>query len=458
MSTATTHNNGKELASAYHVSVPLDPAKVRETLGKHLLVDGFHLVLDLDKSHGSWMVDAATGKEYLDFYTMYASLPLGHNHPAIAGDPGFVDYLGRIARSKPANSDIYTTAYAEFVEVFARVLGDPDMPHLFFIEGGGLAVENALKAAFDWKSRRNEAAGRSADLGTKAMHLTKAFHGRTGYTMSLTNTDPGKVARYPKFDWPRIDSPGVIHPLEQHRREVEEAEQHALDQARRAFDDNPHDIACFICEPIQGEGGDIHLRPEFLLAMQQLCRDHDALFILDEVQTGLSTGTPWVYQQMGLEPDIVAFAKKVQLGGIMAGRRVDDVPDNVFEVSGRINSTWGGGLIDMVRSMRILEVVERDRLFEASAFAGQQLLTGLQRLAEQFDALRNVRGRGLMCAIDLADGDSRNGLLGQMREHGVIALPCGDRSVRFRPALTVTAEEIEIGLAAICSALDSHLR
>src|SRR5439155_646461 len=169
----------------------------------------------------------------------------------------------------------------------------------------------------------------------------------------LADTEPGKTDRFPKFDWPRIDVPVVRFPLADHRDEVERAEARALAQARAAFERYPHDIACFIAEPIQGEGGDNHMRPEFLQAMQAMCREGDALFVLDEVQTGVGlTGTAWAYQQLGLEPDIVAFAKEVQLGGIMAGRRVDEVVDNVFAVSGRINSTWGGGLADMVRSRR----------------------------------------------------------------------------------------------------------
>ena len=115
--------------------------------------------------------------------------------------------------------------------------------------------------------------------------------------------------------------PAVRFPLADHRDEVERAEARALAQARAAFEQYPHDIACFIAEPIQGEGGDNHMRPEFLQAMQAMCREGDALFVLDEVQTGVGlTGTAWAYQQLGLEPDIVAFAKKVQLGGIMAGR------------------------------------------------------------------------------------------------------------------------------------------
>ncbi|MGH9063149.1 MAG: L-lysine 6-transaminase, partial [Acidimicrobiales bacterium] len=374
---------------------PVTPEEVHAELGRHMLVDGFRLVLDQEASHGSWLVDARTGEEYLDVYTFFASSPLGMNPPGLADDPELVEHLGRVAVNKPANPDTYTTDLAEFVRTFSRVLGDPGLPHLFFVEGGALAVENALKCAFDWKSRHNAANGRSPELGTRVLHLTKAFHGRSGYTMSLTNTDPVKVARYPKLDWPRIDAPALVFPLADHLEEVVAAERRALDQARAAFAAHPHDIACFIAEPIQAEGGDNHLRAEFLQAMQGLCRDHDALFVLDEVQTGVGlTGTPWAYQQLGLEPDVVAFAKKVQVGGIMAGRRVDEVPDNVFAVSSRINSTWGGNLADMVRSTRLLEVIESEGLIPRAAELGAGLLADLQRLATDHPGLAsNARGR-----------------------------------------------------------------
>ncbi|MEU0567464.1 L-lysine 6-transaminase [Nonomuraea sp. NPDC005983] len=420
---------------------------IHHRLARHLLVDGYRLVLDLDRSQGSWLVDARDGRRYLDFYTFFASAPLGVN-PPFPSD--FADLLGRVARNKPANPDMYTEHLADFVDTFIRVLGDPDLPHLFFVEGGALAVENALKTAFDWKSRRNEAAGRSPELGTRVMHLTKAFHGRSGYTLSLTNTEPGKTARFPQFDWPRIDVPAI------HHGDVEAAEQRALAQARAAFERHPHDIACFIAEPIQGEGGDNHMRPEFLQAMQHLCHEYDALFVLDEVQTGGgTTGTPWAYQQLGLAPDIVAFAKKVQVGGVMAGRRVDLVPDNVFQVSGRINSTWGGGLVDMVRSRGLLEIVERDGLIGRAATLGEELLERLTKLqAGQPDTVSSVRGRGLMCAFDLPDKASRDALVTRLREdEGVLVLPCGPRSVRLRPALNITEADLDHGLTALTSAL-----
>jgi L-lysine 6-transaminase len=437
---------GDSIAEQTH----LQPSEVQEVLARHVLTDGMKLVLDLRRSRGSRLLDARTGQRYLDMYTFFASAPLGLNPPGIADDPTFMAELAEIAVNKPANPDMYSTAYAEFVETFVRVLGDPALPHLFFVEGGALAVENALKVAFDWKSRKNEATGRDRNLGSQIMHLTRAFHGRSGYTLSLTNTEPNKTDRFPKFNWPRIDVPAIIHPLRDHWDEVIAAEEHALRQAERAFAENPHDIAAFIAEPIQGEGGDNHMRPEFLQAMLRLVHSHDALFIVDEVQTGVgTTGTAWAYQQLGIQPDVVAFSKKAQVGGVMAGGRVDEVPDNVFTVSGRINSTWGGGLVDMVRSRRILEIIESEGLIEQAGPKGEHLVAGLEELRSDTGLISNVRGRGLFVAFDLETRDERDAVVADLRTvERVIVLPCGGRSIRFRPALSVSQDELDEALGA----------
>jgi L-lysine 6-transaminase len=431
--------------------IQVSPSEVHEVLARSVLTDGMKLVVDLTRSRGSRLVDARNGKRYLDMYTFFASAPLGLNPVGLVDDPTFMAELAEIAVNKPANPDMYSTAYAEFVATFVRVLGDPALPHLFFVEGGALAVENALKVAFDWKSRKNEAAGRDRRLGTRIMHLTRAFHGRSGYTLSLTNTEPNKTDRFPMFDWPRIDVPAMVFPMADHLDEVVAAEQRALARARAAFEAHPHDIAAFIAEPIQGEGGDNHLRPEFLKAMLDLTHGHDALFILDEVQTGVgTTGTPWAYQQLGVQPDVVAFAKKAQLGGIMAGGRVDEVPDNVFAVSGRINSTWGGGLTDMVRCRRLLEVIESAGLIEAAGRKGALLVAGLESVAAESGRLDNVRGRGLFVACDLPDTRQRDRMVADLRrKERVIVLPCGERSIRFRPALSVSEDEISEAVQAV---------
>ncbi|MGV0593201.1 L-lysine 6-transaminase [Mycolicibacterium porcinum] len=436
----------------------MTPDRVRAVLARSILTDGFDFVLDLDRSRGSYLVDARTGERFLDMFTFFASSALGMNHPALAGDSpeaeAFRSELARVAVNKPSNSDIYSVPMARFVETFRRVLGDPDLPHLFFVDGGALAVENALKVAFDWKSRHNEARGIDPALGTKVLHLRGAFHGRSGYTMSLTNTDPVKVARFPKFDWPRIDAPYLRPGVD-----IAALEADSLRAARAAFEANPHDIACFIAEPIQGEGGDRHMRPQFFAAMRQLCDEFDALLIFDEVQTGCGiTGTAWAYQQLGVSPDVVAFGKKTQVCGVMAGRKVDDIADNVFTVSSRINSTWGGNLVDMVRSRRILEVIESEALFRNAELTGDQLLDQLRLLAMDFpDTVLDPRGRGLMCAFSLRSTAARDELVRRMWDRHVIMLPSGTDSVRFRPSLGVTRTEIDECLSAVRDALRAPL-
>ena len=426
------------------------PDDVREVLGRSILADGLDFVLDVEQSAGSYLVDARTGARYLDMFTFFASSALGMNHPALANDEAFLAELAATAVNKPSNSDVYSVAMARFVDTFARVLGDPALPHLFFVDGGALAVENALKVAFDWKSRLNDSRGIDPALGTKVLHLRGAFHGRSGYTLSLTNTDPNKVARFPKFDWPRIDAP-YLRP----DADIAELEAESLRQARAAFEAHPNDIACFIAEPIQGEGGDRHIRGEFFAAMRELCDEFDALLIFDEVQTGCGmTGTPWAYQQLGVTPDVIAFGKKTQVCGVMAGGRVDEVADNVFKVSSRINSTWGGNLVDMVRSRRILETIEADGLLDRAADNGCYLLARLVDLAAEFPGLvLDPRGRGLMCAFSMPDAAQRDELVSQLWDRKVIMLASGPDSVRFRPALTVSREELDLAIDAVHAVL-----
>ena len=430
-----------------------EPDRVQETLSRSMLVDGFDLVLDLKRSAGSYLVDARDGRRYLDMFTFVASSALGMNHPALADDEEFRAELVEAALNKPSNPDVSTVKMAGFVETFARVLGDPALPHLFFVEGGALAVENALKVAFDWKSRHNQARGLDPGLGTRVLHLRGAFHGRSGYTLSLTNTKPVSVARFPKFDWPRIDAPFIRPGLDAAAMDALEAE--SLRQARAAFEAHPHDIACFLAEPIQGEGGDRHFRPEFFKAMRGLCDEYDALLIFDEVQTGCGlTGTPWAYQQLDVQPDVVAFGKKTQVCGIMAGGRVDEIADNVFAVASRLNSTWGGNLADMVRARRILEVIEADELFDHAAEQGRYLLARLDELARDFPAIVvDPRGRGLMCAFSLPTTADRDDVIRELWQRSVIVLPSGEDGIRFRPALTVSRGEIDRAISAVRGAL-----
>ncbi len=412
-------------------------------------------MFDFEKSHGAWVHDSRAGREYLDFCTFFASNPIGYNHPKMK-DPEFLKVLQRVAQLKPALADLYTVEYAWFVEVFGRLAMPAHMRYAFFIEGGTLGVENALKTAFDWKVRRNRAKGVAGLKGQQVLHFRQAFHGRSGYALSLTNTDPVKTDLFPKFPWPRVSNPGLRFPVTPEvERDVLAAEQQSLDEIDRAFADNPDDIAAILIEPIQAEGGDIHFRPEFLRALQGKARQHEAFFVLDEVQTGVGiTGKMWAHEHFGLEPDAVAFGKKMQICGCMVGPRVDEEPENVFKVSSRINSTWGGGLTDMVRGGRYLEIIHEDRLVENARVAGGRLLDGLRALQQELGGvMTNARGRGLMIAFDLPSPELRGKAQDRMLANGLLLLACGVRSIRFRPPLNLAPAEADAALEIVRKSL-----
>jgi L-lysine 6-transaminase len=435
--------------------LPVSPADVHSVLGRHLLADGFDVVFDYERSHGSWFYDARGEREHLDFCTFFGSNPLGYNHPKMK-EPEFLTTLHRVAQLKPSCSDVYSVEYAQFVETLARLAMPSYLPHAFFIEGGALAVENALKVAFDWKVRRNKARGIAGEKGTQVIHFREAFHGRSGYTLSLTNTDPRKTDYFPKFPWPRIDNPKLRFPVTAEvERDVAAAEQQALEQIEKAFADHPDDIAAIIIEPIQAEGGDNHFRPEFLQALQAAARKHACFFVVDEVQTGIGiTGKMWAHEHYGLQPDALAFGKKTQVCGCLVGPKVDEEPENVFKVPSRINSTWGGGLTDMVRCARFLEIIAEDRLVENARVVGDHLRRGLEELQRELSPLvGNARGRGLMIALDLPTPEVRKKAHERMIENGLLLLTSGVRSLRFRPALNLTTADADRGLEIVRKSL-----
>ena len=426
------------------------PEQVNAALSKHILADGFDLTYDMELSHGSYIYDSKYKRTLLDFFTCFASVPLGYNHPKMTGDEEFKRNLLNAAMANPSNSDVYTQQYAQFVETFAKT-GIPDyLPHAFFIAGGGLAVENAIKVAMDWKVQKNFAKGYTAEQGFKVLHFEKAFHGRTGYTLSLTNTIPEKTKWFAKFDWPRVSVPVVRFPLEGANLEMAiTTEEVSIQQVKKAFADYKDEICAIIIEPIQSEGGDNHLREEFLIQLKAIADEEDAFLIYDEVQTGVGlTGKFWCHQHYSekARPDILAFGKKMQVCGILVGDKVDQVENNVFHVPSRINSTWGGNLVDMVRCTQILQIIDEDQLCQNAATVGAYLQENLRLLSEKYGNMQNVRGKGLLCAFDFEHTEQRNAFIRKGLEKNVMFLGCGPKTIRFRPALCMEQMHIDEGL------------
>lgn len=423
------------------------PREVIGELEKHILVDGFKLVVDLEKSRGSRLVDAPTGRELIDLYSFYASMPVGYNHPHFDRPEVKKDLLAA-AKIKVANADVYSTQYATFVKTFARVVGLPPLERYFFIEGGSLAVENALKAAMDWKVRKNLAAGRG-ERGTEILHFEQAFHGRSGYTMSLTNTDPRKIQYFAKFPWPRVPAPSIDFslPASERNKTVVAKEKQVEKQIREIVAKRGVDIAAIIIEPVQGEGGDNHFRGEWLQTLRDICDENEMLLIFDEVQTGMGlTGKNWCCEHFGVLPDVLSFGKKAQVCGIMAGPRLDEVKDNVFRLPSRINSTWGGNFTDYVRSTHYLRIIEEEKLVENARLKGQIFQGELQKLAAKHPVVTAVRGRGLLIAFDLPNTAMRDAFWKGAYELGLLVVRCGERSIRLRPVLDIKDEAIEAAL------------
>ncbi|NUN70219.1 MAG: L-lysine 6-transaminase [Bacteroidetes bacterium] len=434
--------------------VSIAATDVHKTLSRHMLADGFDMVIDLKKSQGAYIYDSRYGKRFLDFFSFFGSSALGMNHPKLT-TPEFMEKLAYVAVNKPSNSDVYSVEMAEFVETFGQLAQPEYLPYAFFIDGGALANENAMKAAFDWKVRKNFAKGYTTEKGHQVIHFRHSFHGRSGYTMALTNTDPTKTNYFPKFKWPRIHNPAMKFPqTEENLKAVMEEEQLALRQVKEAIINNPDDIAAIIIEPIQAEGGDNHFRPEFLQALRTICDESEILLIFDEVQSGVGlTGKMWAHEYF-VKPDLMSFGKKTHICGFMAGTRIDDILENVFKKASRINSTFGGNLVDMVRSKRIFEVIHEDNLVENARVQGDYLLGKLQGMTQEFPKLvSNARGRGLMAAFDLDTAQNRNQLIDKAYEEGLILIGCGDRSIRFRTPLTIKQEELNEGLGIITKAL-----
>jgi L-lysine 6-transaminase len=432
------------------------PAQVDEIMHRHILKDGMDMVMDLKRSQGAWVYDSKHDRKLLDFFTCFATIPLGYNHPAMTGDPTFKEALLEAALINPSNSDVYTQHYAHFLDTFGRVAKPDYMRYAFFISGGALAIENALKVAMDWKVQKNFQKGYTKEIGHRVMHFKDAFHGRSGYTMTLTNTDPAKTRYFAQFpDWPRISNPKMVFPYTDARHEdLLQREAHAIAQVKQAIREahDGDDICALVVEPIQSEGGDHHFRTEFMVQLRDICTAHDILLIYDEVQVGVgATGKFWAHEHFGAEarPDMIVFGKKMQICGLLCGPRIDEIETNCFKVPSRINSTWGGSLVDMVRADKILQTIADENVLANVQASGEVLLSGLASLSERYAEVTNARGRGLICAFDLPTRAYRDAFIVHGLQHNALFLGCSERTIRFRPTLTITPDEIRQGLVVI---------
>lgn len=414
----------------------INPYQVHNVLKQNMLVDGFPLVYDPINSHGYYLKDAVTGKNYLDAFSFFGSQPISHNHPELY-ETKFVKKM-ELAKYNPSNSDFYTIEMAEFVKKFSKMCVMENFKYLHFVSGGTLAVENALKTAFDRNFRLNN--GKINENMLKILHFKNCFHGRSGYCMSMTNTDPVKYKYFPKFDWPRMDYPAIDFSSND-AEELKNRETTIMTKIIGLLKSQP-EISAIIVEPIQCEGGDNHMSADFYKFLRDITEYYDKLFILDEVQTGIGlTGKMWCYEHFNYKtPDIICFGKKTQVCGIMVSDKLDNLDKHVFNESSRINSTWGGNLTDMIRATKHFEIIEKYDLIKNSEIRGAELLSLLQSLSIVYPIITNVRGKGLLCSFDLPDKKIRDKFINVAFENNVLLLGAGEKTIRLRPYLDVNEE------------------
>jgi L-lysine 6-transaminase len=428
---------------------------------------------DLWNSHGSYLRDSS-GTEYLDMCCFFSSSPIRYDHPRMR-DPSFMEKIAKVAICRTSLGDFWIEEMADFIDIFREIATPAYMHHFFFIDGGSLAVENAMKAAFDWKVRLNIKNGKikndpqeeNQPLGTKIIYFENSFHGRSGYTLSMTHTsDPRKYKYFPKFDWFKAEAP-VYHFNNDGRiinqTEVQQQQKESLDSIQTHLQNHGDDIAAIVIEPIQCEGGDRHIPIPFFAGLRQLADRFNVLLIFDEVQTGFgATGKMWGHEHFGKDalPDLIAFSKKSQVGGIMANYdKFSIIKENVFgndpACKSRLNSTWGGNPVDMVRAARFLTIIQEENLLENAQKVGAILLNGIQDLCRRFsNFITNPRGRGLIIGFDaVSEKYDKLALWSAFKDEKLLCLVCGQKTVRLRPHLDLTQEEARDVLQRMTRAL-----
>jgi len=405
-----------------------------------------NICLNPNKSKGSYLYDDNSGKFILDLYCFFSTLPLGYNHPIFSKDE-FKNDLHIFGGLKPSTGRILTNFIDEFVTDFHNYVNNDIFNKYFFIHGGGLAVENALKIAFDWKRYINNKNGIKVDGNEmKVIALEDAFHGITGYGLSLS-ANQLKCSHFPKFNWPKFEAPYVKFPCnEGDDQEFKKAQIQALNSIEEYIEQTGKQyIASIIIELVQGGGGDKHLGQEYVRGLKDICDKNDILFIIDEVQTGFGvSGKLWCYEHYKVEPHLLTFGKKAQISGVCIGKNIPDI-EQVINVPGRLSPTWNGDITDYVRCKYIIQAYKEYNLVDNATELGKYIVSSLKSM----NAFMNVRGRGFLIAFDFENSDDRDRYDQLCFEEGLFLLPMSDVTLRMRPNMALTKDEADHALEII---------
>ncbi len=426
--------------NSHPIPGPLATAMIAE-LSRYVIADVQSVVVDLANSEGMWLA-TVDGQRIFDWAGYYASKLLGHNHPGLY-EPDYLRQLARAANNKVANPDFLTAEclayYRTLHRLAPRCMVNPQL-EVYSVNSGAEAVENLMKYFINLHHQRS---GGQAQRGEKLrfLYFEKAFHGRTIFALNVTQTlDPvatkdfhGLIPGNIQVPFPGINTSEAP---EANRARTDEVLQ-TVEQFLQRY---AGEVVAMVVEPIQGAGGHRVAEPEFFQGLSRLAHAHGVFLGFDEVQTaGGPTGDMFMVDQLDLPypPQAVAVAKKFGCGAVYMLRSMED--------KGVLDSTWGGPLVDMVRFVQEMKIVEREQLVAAARKNGDRLAAGLRELEKQFSGLvYNVRGQGLYQGFSLAAPALRNRLEElALQEERLLLLGAGADSIRLRPNLSVTPADIE---------------
>ena len=394
----------------------------------------FHIKIDFDKSSGSYLFDKVSNRKYLDFFGMYSSIPLGYNHPIFLSQ-AFREELLRVATVKISNCEMLADESAEFNREFSSYVGKGKFEYFHYCCTGAMAIEAAIKTAMDYKKSQQP----------KVISFKENFHGIYGYggwVTSRSGPSGKRLEGYPRPFWPQFDNPVITYDeMGKPQKNLDKVNE-VLTNIEQILKREAADIAAILVEPIQCTYGEQYFAPEFFQGVRTLADQYDVPLIFDEIQTGFGgSGKVWYFEHLDIEPDIVTFGKKAQLSGIMAKRKFA----NIFDIPNRLEATWDADLVDMVRCKYILRTYQKDGILDNVNKMGKLLVEGLAGMKQ----LENTRGTGLLIAFDFDSKEKRDKFFNGLRSEGLICNPTLDQTMRFRPNLNVSSDEINHALEII---------
>ena len=371
----------------------------------------FNIKVDFDKSHDSYLFDKNTQREYLDFFGMYASLPLGYSHP-IFSTPEFVQEYLKVSKYKINNCEFISDETDEFDKMFREYAGRGLFSHFHYSCTGALAVEAAVKTCLQYK--------KCHDLNI--VSFDNSFHGINSYGGFITSRFPGADARLAGFPEPHSTK---IRP--------------DIKEVYRIF--RTTEVTCLIVEPVQCSAGDIHFDKQFFKEIRQACDEYDVPLVFDEIQVGFGgTGKLWYYEHLDIEPDVVIFGKKTQLSGIMVKQKYSDIFSKQNSI--RLEVTWDGDISDMVRCKYIIKAYNQDNILDNVDKQSSTLVRGLSEIS----GILNLRNCGLIIGFDLQNSQKRDIVVQNLYRNGLISNKTGFKSIRLRPNLNLNDHEVEHAL------------